>query len=67
MTVFFLVAVMLWQEEGDTFNRRHTMSPASSGEVCAATADMLRQQWQTEHPMATILIECLPVIQGRKT
>lgn len=67
MTIFFLVAIMVWHEDGDTFTRRMAVTPSPSGEICQAVADELRKQWQTEHPAATVLIECLPVGKGRKT
>lgn len=44
MTVWFLVAVMLWHDDGDMFNRRYSITPT-----------------------ATVMTECLPVFQGRKS
>lgn len=67
MTVYFLVAVMLWHDDGDMFNRRYSITPATSGESCEAVAQMIRKRWQEEAPTATVMTECLPVFQGRKS
>ena len=67
MTVWFLVAVMLWHDDGDMFSRRYSITPATSGESCEAVAQMIRKRWQEEAPTATVQVECLPVFQGRKS
>jgi hypothetical protein len=67
MTVYFLVAIMIWHDDGDMFNRRYSVTAAPSGEACEITSQILRKNWQEEVPRATIMLECLPVLQGRKS
>ena len=67
MTVYFLVAIMIWHDDGDMFNRRYSVTASPSAEVCEIVSQELRQKWQEEVPRATIMLECLPVLQGRKS
>ena len=66
MTTFFLIAVMIWHDEGSIFSRRYAVVPVDSGSVCEAVADRLRDEWRTERPHATIVLECVPVLRPYK-
>ena len=63
MTTFFLIAVMIWHDEGSTNNTRKAVVPIDSGALCEAVADRLRDDWRKEVPGATISVECVPVIK----
>lgn len=62
MNAVFLVAVMIWHEEGETFNKRHRIEPTPNATACEAVADALREKWRKEVSQATISIECVPVM-----
>ena len=62
MSTFFIIAVMLWHEDGETFSKRVRVVPTPSASICEAAADDLRAQWRKEFAHATISIECVPVV-----
>ena len=61
MSAVFLIAIMLWHEEGQTFSKRYVIIPTPNATTCEAVADDLRAQWRKEVSHATISIECVPV------
>ena len=63
MTTFFLIAVMIWHDEGNTYSRRYAVVPIDSATLCETVADRLREDWRTERPHATIMLECVPVLR----
>ena len=66
MTTFFLIAVMIWHDEGSIYTRRYAVLPIDSASLCEAVADKLRDDWRKEHSTATILLECVPVARPYK-
>ncbi len=59
--VIFLIAIMIWHEEGTTFNTRKVVLPITNAAACELTAAELRDLWRKDIAHATINIECVPV------